>query len=67
MEHPLSVLDTEKVNSATTEIDRMSPLEIVQLINAEDAKVAQANISPQQARERLAAHGYVLRVALEAE
>jgi len=39
---PLSVLDTEKVNPATTEIDRMSPLEIVQAINAEDAKVAQA-------------------------
>src|SRR2546429_7566082 len=42
MERPLSVLDTEKVNPATTEIDRMSPLEIVQAINAEDAKVAQA-------------------------
>jgi N-acetylmuramic acid 6-phosphate etherase len=42
MEHSLSVLDTEKVNPATTEIDRMSPLEIVQVINAEDAKVAQA-------------------------
>jgi N-acetylmuramic acid 6-phosphate etherase len=39
---PLSVLDTEKVNPATTEIDRMSPLEIVQAINSEDAKVAQA-------------------------
>ena len=37
MERPLSVLDTEKVNPATTEIDRMSPLEIVQAINAEDA------------------------------
>src|SRR5258706_6794682 len=42
MERPLRVLDTEKVNPATTEIDRMSPLEIVQAINAEDAKVAQA-------------------------
>lgn len=42
MERSLSVLDTEKVNPATTEIDRMSPLEIVQVINAEDAKVAQA-------------------------
>jgi N-acetylmuramic acid 6-phosphate etherase len=41
-ERPLSVLDTEKVNPATTEIDRMSPLEIVQVINQEDAKVAQA-------------------------
>jgi N-acetylmuramic acid 6-phosphate etherase len=42
MERSLSVLDTEKVNPATTEIDRMSPLEIVQVINTEDAKVAQA-------------------------
>ena len=40
--HVLSVLDTEKVNPATSEIDRMSPLEIVQLINAEDEKVALA-------------------------
>jgi N-acetylmuramic acid 6-phosphate etherase len=37
-----SVLETEKVNPATSEIDRMSPLEIVQVINAEDAKVAEA-------------------------
>ena len=52
MEHPLSVLDTEKTNPATTEIDRMSPLEIVQVINAEDAKVAQAikQVLPQFAR-----------------
>jgi len=28
--------------------------------------VARANISPEQARERLAAHGYVLRAALDA-
>ncbi len=42
IERPLSVLDTEKVNPATIEIDRMSPLEIVQVINDEDAKVAQA-------------------------
>src|SRR5713101_9267665 len=42
IEHPLSVLDTERVNLATIEIDRMSPLEIVQVINDEDAKVAQA-------------------------
>ncbi len=41
-ERPLNVLDTEKVNPATIEIDRMSPLEIAQVINAEDAKVAQA-------------------------
>ncbi len=37
-----SVLETEKVNPATSEIDRMSPLEIVQVINTEDAKVAEA-------------------------
>lgn len=42
IEHNLGVLDTEKINPATAEIDRMSPLEIVQVINAEDAKVAQA-------------------------
>jgi len=42
IEQPLSVLVTEKVNPATIEIDRMSPLEIVQVINDEDAKVAQA-------------------------
>jgi N-acetylmuramic acid 6-phosphate etherase len=51
-EHPLNVLDTEQVNPASTEIDRMSPLEIVQVINAEDAKVAQAvkQVLPQIAR-----------------
>ena len=38
----LNVLDTEKANPATGEIDRMSPLEIVQIINAEDEKVALA-------------------------
>jgi N-acetylmuramic acid 6-phosphate etherase len=38
----ISTLSTEAVNPATTEIDRLSPLEIVQLMNAEDAKVAQA-------------------------
>src|SRR5260221_5284251 len=42
VERSLSVLHTEKVNSATAEIDRMSPLEIVQVINDEDAKVAHA-------------------------
>jgi N-acetylmuramic acid 6-phosphate etherase len=41
-ERLLNMLDTEKVNPATTEIDRMSPLEIAQVINTEDAKVAQA-------------------------
>lgn len=38
----LSALETEKVNPATVEIDRVSPLEIVQLMNAEDGKVAEA-------------------------
>ncbi len=56
---PLNRLDTEKVNPATTEIDSMSPLEIVQLINAEDAKVALAvkQVLPQigQAIEEIAA------------
>ena len=41
-EQPFSVLETEKINPATSEIDRMSPLEIVRVINAEDAKVAEA-------------------------
>jgi len=52
MEQSLSVLDTEKTNPATAEIDRMSPLEIVQIINAEDTKVAQAiqQVLPQIAR-----------------
>jgi N-acetylmuramic acid 6-phosphate etherase len=38
----VSTLDTEAVNAATTAIDRMSPLEIVQAMNMEDARVAQA-------------------------
>src|SRR5581483_11224060 len=38
----LSVLATEQANPASAEIDRMSPLEIVRLINEEDAKVARA-------------------------
>ena len=52
IEHTLGVLDTEKINPATAEIDRMSSLEIVQVINAEDAKVAQAvkQVLPQIAR-----------------
>jgi N-acetylmuramic acid 6-phosphate etherase len=52
IERSLSVLNTEKVNPATAEIDRMRPLEIVQLINAEDAKVALAvkQVLPQVAR-----------------
>ena len=52
IEHRLGVLDTEKINPATAEIDRMSSLEIVKIINAEDAKVAQAveQVLPQIAR-----------------
>jgi N-acetylmuramic acid 6-phosphate etherase len=38
----LQRLDTEKTNPATSEIDRMTPLQIVQTINAEDEKVAHA-------------------------
>jgi N-acetylmuramic acid 6-phosphate etherase len=38
----LNVLDTEKANPATGVIDRMSPLEIAQVINAEDEQVALA-------------------------
>ncbi len=41
-ERHLNVLATEQTNPATGEIDRMSPLEIVQVINAEDEKVALA-------------------------
>ena len=37
--HPL---ESERVNAATLEIDRMSPLEIAQAMNAEDARVAGA-------------------------
>ena len=42
IEQTLGVLDTEKVNPSSTEIDRMSSLEIVQAMNAEDERVAQA-------------------------
>ena len=38
----VTTLETEKVNPATTEIDRMSALEMARLMNAEDAKVAEA-------------------------
>jgi N-acetylmuramic acid 6-phosphate etherase len=37
--HPL---ESERVNAATLDIDRMSPLEIAQAMNAEDARVAGA-------------------------
>ncbi|HLL79962.1 MAG TPA: N-acetylmuramic acid 6-phosphate etherase [Ktedonobacteraceae bacterium] len=51
-ERTLRALATEQVNLATTEIDRLSPLEIVQVINDEDAKVAHAvrETLPQVAR-----------------
>src|SRR5262245_36555861 len=39
---PYNVLATEQVNQATEAIDRMTPLEMVQAMNAEDAKVASA-------------------------
>jgi len=38
----VSALETEKVNPATTEIDRMSALEMAQVMNAEDMKVTTA-------------------------
>lgn len=38
----ISALATETSNPATADIDRMSPLEIVQALNAEDTRVAQA-------------------------
>jgi N-acetylmuramic acid 6-phosphate etherase len=41
-EELLSKLATEQVNEATRNIDRMTPLEIVQAMNAEDARVAEA-------------------------
>jgi N-acetylmuramic acid 6-phosphate etherase len=41
-ESQIGTLATEAINPATAEIDRMSPLEIVQAMNAEDAKVAHA-------------------------
>ena len=52
MERSLNMLATEMANPATSSIDRMSSLEIVQAINAEDAKVAQAvqEVLPEIAR-----------------
>lgn len=38
----LMALATEQCNPATTDIDRQSPLDIVRIMNAEDAKVATA-------------------------
>lgn len=41
-ERAVTALETEQVNPATTQIDRVSALEMMQLMNAEDAKVAEA-------------------------
>ncbi|HLW03364.1 MAG TPA: N-acetylmuramic acid 6-phosphate etherase [Ktedonobacterales bacterium] len=41
-EQPYNLLATEQVNPATREIDRMTTLEMVQAMNAEDARVADA-------------------------
>src|SRR5262245_40318294 len=51
-ENDLSGLDTERRNPASASIDMMSPLEIVQTMNAEDATVAGAvaREAPQIAR-----------------
>ncbi len=38
----ISAMDTEGINPTTTDIDCLTPLEIVRAINAEDAKVAAA-------------------------
>lgn len=38
----INALGTESVNPATTDLDRLSTLEMVRVINAEDVKVAQA-------------------------
>jgi N-acetylmuramic acid 6-phosphate etherase len=40
--HLTPFLETEQVNPATSDIDRMSPLQIAQVMNAEDTKVAAA-------------------------
>ncbi len=40
--HVLNTLETEKVNPATVNIDRMSALEMVRVMNEEDARVALA-------------------------
>lgn len=39
---PAAALATEQINPATVDIDRRSPLEMVQAMNAEDARVADA-------------------------
>lgn len=50
--HPLDPRLTEQRNPATAEIDRLSPLQIVDLINAEDHKVAPAVQRERQAIAR---------------
>lgn len=66
----VSGLATEQVNPATANIDQMSPLEIAQLINDEDAKVALAvrETLPEIARaieaiaERMGSNGRLIYV-----
>lgn len=41
-ERAIDTLETEQVNPATTDLDRMTPLQIAQAMNAEDANVAAA-------------------------
>jgi N-acetylmuramic acid 6-phosphate etherase len=41
-EQVVAALETERANPATAQIDRMSALEIAQVMNSEDAKVAEA-------------------------
>ncbi len=41
-EQPYHLLATEQINQATRDIDRMTPLEMAQAMNAEDARVASA-------------------------
>lgn len=41
-ERALDTLETEQVNPSTADLDRMTPLQIAQAMNAEDAKVAEA-------------------------
>lgn len=41
-ERAFDTLETEQINPATADLDRMTPLQIAQAMNAEDAKVAAA-------------------------
>lgn len=61
MQTDISALFTEGVNPDTRELDRLSTLEIVRLINREDAKVAPA-VEKQLAFIALAVEGIVKRM-----